>query len=269
MPPPIYYREYPAGPLLAGAVECFWTSVVCTASRTLAVHRVLPDNGMDLLFDFTAATGGRSSVIGTMTRSLEVTTTGPVDLLGVRFRPGGLARLLVLNAAELTDTSADLAHFWGGWAEEIWHRLGEAAPANRIPMLREMLAARISRRGDLFVEHCIARIEATHGTVRIRDLERSTGLGGRQLERKFSHQVGISPKVFARIVRFRSVIAAAESADRPDWATLAAELGFADQPHLVREFKAFAGATPTDYFESPGDQSRDVGFLQDACTDSG
>src|SRR5688572_6926670 len=81
-----HYREFPAGSLFAGLVECFWTSTVPTPPRTSSCHRVLPDGCMDLLFDFTTAGSRRSSVIGTMTRPLTVTTTGSVDLLGVRFR---------------------------------------------------------------------------------------------------------------------------------------------------------------------------------------
>jgi len=68
---------------------------------------------MDLLFDFMAVGSGRASVIGTMTRPITGTTTGSVDLFGVRFHPGGLSGLLTLNAAELTDARVDLANFWG------------------------------------------------------------------------------------------------------------------------------------------------------------
>jgi len=209
---------------------------------------------MDLLFDFTAAGGGRASIIGTMTRPLIFTTTGPVDLLGVRFRPGGLSGFLTLNAAELTDDQMDLTNSWGHLAEEIWHRLGETTPADRIRLLQEVLGARANGRinTDPFIRHCVTRIEAARGDLRISNLEKSTGLSARQLERKFARHLGISPKTFARVVRFKSVMAAAAHPDPPDWVTLAGDSGFADQPHLVREFKAFSGLTPADYFGATG-----------------
>src|SRR5687768_17728539 len=97
-----HYREFPPEPLLAGFVECFWTSTVRAAPRTSSFYRVLPDGCMDLLFDFSAVGRARASVIGTMTRPLTVITTGPVDLLGVRFRPGGLSVFLTLDATEVT-----------------------------------------------------------------------------------------------------------------------------------------------------------------------
>ena len=244
-----HYREFPPEPLLAGLVECFWTSTVRTAARTPSFHRVLPDGCMDLLFDFSAVSGWRASVIGTMTRPLTVRTTGPVDLLGVRFRPGGLSVFLTLDAAEVTDARMDLTDFWGESARETWQRLGEATAANRIWLLQEVLGKRANGRiqSDPFVQHCVTRIEAARGGLRIGDLEKSTGLSTRQLERKFARHLGISPKTFSRVIRFRGVAAAAAHPAPPDWATLAGDFGFADQPHLVREFKAFSGLTPAAY----------------------
>jgi AraC-like DNA-binding protein len=209
---------------------------------------------MDLLFDFMSVGSQRASVIGTMTRPLTVTTTGPVDLLGVRFRPGGLSAFLTLDAAELTDAQVDLTNFWGHLAEEIWRRLSEATPAGRVWLLHEMLNARANGRiqTDPFILHCVTRIEAARGDLRIGELEKSTGLSARQLERKFARHLGISPKTFARVVRFRALAAAATKPD-PNWVTLAGDFGFADQPHLAREFKAFAGLTPTDYLDATSD----------------
>ena len=228
-----HYCEFPPGPILAALVECFWTSTVPTAPRTSSFHRVLPDGCMDLLFDFMTVGGRRASVI-------------------VRFRPGGLSAFLTLDAAELTDAQVDLKNFWGHLAEEAWHRLGEATAANRIWLLREMLGTRANGRNqtDPFIHHCVTRIEAVRGGLRISDLEKSTGLSTRQLERKFARYLGISPKIFARVVRFRGVAVAAGNPDPPDWVTLAGDFGFADQPHLAREFKAFSGLTPTDYLDA-------------------
>ena len=207
---------------------------------------------MDLLFDFTTVGSRRTSVIGTMTRSLTVSTNGPVDLLGVRFRPGGLSAFLTLDAAELTDTQADLTNFWGQLAEQVWHRLGEAIVTDRIWLLREVLGARANGRIqiDPFVHHCVTRIESVRGGFRIGDLEKSTGLSTRQIERKFARDLGISPKIFARVIRFRRVVAAVANRASPHWATLAVDFGFADQPHLAREFKAFSGLTPADYLDT-------------------
>jgi AraC-like DNA-binding protein len=200
-----------------------------------------------------------------MSRPLIFTTTGPGALLGVRFRPGGLSGFFALEAAELTDARVDLTNFWGQLAQEVWHRLDEANPEDRVWILQEVLGARANGRfhTDPFIRHCVARIEAARGGLQIRDLQTSTGLSVRQLERKFARHLGISPKTFARVVRFKGVMAAADRPDPPDWVRLAGDFGFADQPHLVREFKAFSGLTPADYRNAANAQPEDVGFLQD------
>lgn len=261
MPPPPNYQEFFPGSRLAETVECFWTSTAASAGEAGVGHRVLPDGCMDVLFDFNGPNS--AAVIGTMTQALLVRSSGAVDLLGVRFRPGGPAAFLSCDAAELVNGRADLTAFWGALATELWEQLAESPPKERLRRLRAFLEARVTGGGDPFVRHCVQRIQATRGELRLPEIERSTGLTLRQIERKFSRQLGISPKLFARVVRFGAVMDAAERSLAPDWGRIAAEFGFADQPHLVREFKAFTGLTPTSFQAEAQAAREDVGFVQD------
>jgi AraC-like DNA-binding protein len=76
-----------------------------------------------------------------------------------------------------------------------------------------------------------------------------TGWGPRQLERQFRDSVGFGPKTLCRLARFHRVVRAVESAGggTPGWARLALQNGYADQSHLAREFREFAGTTLTSY----------------------
>jgi len=93
----------------------------------------------------------------------------------------------------------------------------------------------------------VEAIECARGEIRISELEASAGMSARQLERKFKRDIGVSPKTFARIERFKAVVSSIEHHRQPDWAGVAAEFGYSDQPHLVREFKSFAGCTPQQF----------------------
>ena len=107
-----------------------------------------------------------------------------------------------------------------------------------------------------------------------------TGLSARQFERRFGAQVGLSPKAFLRVVRFQEVLRAVGAGSTTDWARLAVELGFYDQPHFVNDFKAFTGYTPTDWNVQDDSLTAffsvkrrhdtplpsDVAFFQDAAT---
>jgi AraC-like DNA-binding protein len=245
---PSSYCEYHPGNILSSFIECFWTSTEHGYPNSPRLHRVLPDGCMDLLFDFVADDNPRVSFVGTMTRPLTFTTTGAVDLLGVRFRPGCFPIFFALDAAELTDVRTDVMNYSHRFAREVWLRLVEAVPEDRCAVLQEVLLSRWSAAGiDPFVQHCVARIEASRGALRIAELERSTGVSGRHIERKFARHLGISPKTFARVVRFKNVAALAANPVPLDWVGVAGDLGFADQPHLVREIKAFSGLTPTEF----------------------
>jgi AraC-like DNA-binding protein len=63
----------------------------------------------------------------------------------------------------------------------------------------------------------------------------------------FTAEVGLTPKLFGRVQRFQHAITSSRSAAKVDWAQLAVECGYFDQPHLIHEFVAFSGVTPADY----------------------
>ena len=251
---PAGYREYAPGVALAAAVECFWSSRA-PASAPPRSHLVLPDGCMDIIFDFRPEACEPVTVIGTMSRALPIESPGATDLFAIRFRAGGLPALLGLDAAELRDASADLGAFDGPMARELWQRLVEAPEAARPSILARTL---VPPAVDPLVAHCTARIQAARGKLAIASLERETGANGRRIERSFARWVGVGPKTYARVVRFRALVAAAQ-AGQGSWADLAARFGYADQPHMVREFRAFAGVTPTEYCGG----SPAVGFVQD------
>ncbi len=96
------------------------------------------------------------------------------------------------------------------------------------------------------------------GGVAVSAVAAAIGVGERRLSRAFDRWVGLSPKAFARVMRFRQVARAIQRGEPPSWAGLAFETGYADQPHLIREFRALSGVTPAQYAAEYGR----VRFLQ-------
>jgi AraC-like DNA-binding protein len=210
---------------------------------------------MDILFDFRAEERARVTVVGMMSRALVVERRGASELFGIRFRAGALPALLRSDAAQLKDRSADLGCFTGKAAGAIWERLANASAEARPALARQLLGEVPI---DPLVAHCTQLIAASRGAVKVSDLAASTGVAARTIERAFSQHVGLGPKAYARVVRFRCLLEAAGDG-APDWADLAVAAGYSDQPHMVREFRSFAGISPTEYFGQPDP----VGFLQD------
>jgi AraC-like DNA-binding protein len=214
-------------------------------------HRVLPDCCADIIFDFTGARGRSPAyVVGTMTRPICFSTSGTVDMLGIRFKAGAARSFLQVPISECTDLAADLECFWGRAGNDLLDRMAQVSDTQaRIAILENHMLANFgwAMGLDPYVQYCVKAIESGHGLVSVSLLEKSTGLGTRQIERKFIRDIGIGPKAFSRIVRFLSVIRQAKTADRPDWSSVALLHGYSDQSHLVREFKEFSGVTPSAF----------------------
>jgi transcriptional regulator GlxA family with amidase domain len=94
------------------------------------------------------------------------------------------------------------------------------------------------------VDWAVGQILSSQGTAAVSDLCAGLGLSGRHLTRRFEEQVGTGPKLLSRIVRFQRALRMSADARAP-WALIAAECGYFDQAHLVRDFREFSGRTPT------------------------
>jgi AraC-like DNA-binding protein len=238
------YREHRPSEPLRTHVECYWT--LTAPSGDAGPQRVLPDGCMDIIFDLSGASG---MVVGTMTRALVTTLDGRAELFGVRFRPGAAPLLIRQPASESTDASLDLRAVWGRSTDEIADRIASAPSlSSRIALVERELSRRLAAAdaGNAVARHAIALLVASRGELRVDELSSKVGLGARQLERSFDALVGVGPKTFARIVRFRAVVdAILGAASSPRWADLAARFGFYDQAHLIREFHSLAGLAPT------------------------
>ncbi|MFL6248769.1 MAG: DUF6597 domain-containing transcriptional factor [Thermoanaerobaculia bacterium] len=221
------YLERQPSPALAPWVECFWTR---TESAPSGEHRILPDGCADLVFDLT---DGESAVVGTMTRPLILPPGGASSMIGVRFNPGRAAAFLRMPLAEITDARVPLRVIWKDWSDR----------AVDIAMLETELLRRLDPERDRRVDAAVARIVAAGGNVRIDPLAREIGISRQHLARQFLHHVGVSPKTFARVMRFRRLTQSLD-ARREGWADVALDHGFYDQSHLIAEFRELAGATP-------------------------
>ena len=217
------YVELTPSVALRPWVECFWTS---SDDGPSGEHRVLPDGCADLVFDLNA---GEGAAVGTMTRPLVLPLSGSYEFVGVRFRPGRAAAFLRMPLAEITDARVPLRDIWKDWRDGDF----------RVARLESELLRRLDPDRDRRVDDAVARIVASGGTLRIESLAREIGISRQHLARQFLHHVGVSPKTFARVMRFRRVLHASG-----DWADVALANGFYDQSHLIAEFRELAGTTP-------------------------
>ncbi|GAA5136332.1 helix-turn-helix domain-containing protein [Pseudonocardia adelaidensis] len=170
----------------------------------------------------------------------------------VEVRLGPLAGYTLLGVPlnALRGRTVDLRDLLGADARPLAERLREARTwPRRFEILDELLLARLDGgpRPSPEVVRVLQLIAATGGAARIGRLAREVGWSHKHLITRFTQQVGLTPKAAARLARFDRVLRRLERPGAPGWERIAAEAGYADQSHLVREFRAFTGGTPTAY----------------------
>jgi AraC-like DNA-binding protein len=151
----------------------------------------------------------------------------------------------------LTDRIVPLEDLWGKRALHLLDRLAAARTFQECAAI--LTPPRVE---PLPVERVIAWIDQRHGCVTMDQVARECGISPRQLRRTFLEQTGLSPKFLARVLRFRHAVAQAPRAGG-DFAGLALDCGYYDQAHLIRDFREFAGRTPTAYAAGRFLQSED------------
>jgi AraC-like DNA-binding protein len=171
-----------------------------------------------------------------------------VDVIAIRFRPGGAAVLLPGPLVEYRENVLSRETCGIGFGFDAIDALAALSDAERVRLLeRELLARTATFRVDAAVRHARRRIAETSGAVRVEILASETGLTIRQLQRRFDTVVGLTPKALARVVRLQRAIALARDG-RATLARIAAAAGYADQAHFNRQFREIAGVTPTEFF---------------------
>ena len=179
-------------------------------------------------------------------------------------------RLLGLPMNRLSGDTVDLVEVLGADGRRLAEQLRDTPSwRQRFALMDRFLLERLERgpRPSPEVGWAWRRLVATGGAVPIGQLAREVGWSHKHLLTKFRQQVGLRPKTAARLIRFDGVWRSLDGRRPLDWGRVAAEVGYADQAHLVREFRQFTGTTPTAFaaWTAPpgGDGEREVNSVHD------
>lgn len=181
----------------------------------------------------------------------DVAATGRSRCMQANFTPPGAYRFFGLSLRELAGRVIPLEDILGAEARLLAERLHDTPGwGARFDLLDGFIRDRMARSAGTGPEVLWAwqRLVASGGTAPVSSLSSELGWSRKHLAARFSVEIGETPKTTARILRFvrvRREIAGA--GNHPEWARLAADCGFADQAHLIREFQAMAGVTPVQY----------------------
>jgi AraC-like DNA-binding protein len=241
---------------LAGIVKEYWE-----VKGRLSPFReaLLPNGFVEIMFNlgpphrvFDGSGSGlweRSWFSGLQERSIFIESLEGTHLVSIRLHPLTATRILGFAAPNTANSIVDLETLIGTNARELRDRLLAAdSPSVRFVILEDFLRAR-SNAIDVpaFVREAVARIEFTHGSLRVADLHQELDVSRKHLAVSFTRYIGISAKAYAQIARFLWTLDQLRNSMVVEWSRLAAEAGYSDQSHLVRDFRRVGAASPTEY----------------------
>ena len=248
------YTEFHPGAPLSRFVECIWTLISPTPPIEPQVERILPDGCVELILNFgsrfTQHTDSdkklqpRNFLVGQMTGPILISPAHDVDLLGIRFHPGGAFPFLRVPMSEITDQIVELGCLSSTLEAQLLSScLDVTTPMARVAAVGSSLVKNLPATHDSNLMTMAEIVVNSGGVVSVDRLANDAGISCRQLERRFLNGVGLGPKLLSRILRFQQVFRAVERADN-SWAEVALECGYYDQAHLIRDFNKFARQTP-------------------------
>ncbi|MEN0653144.1 MULTISPECIES: AraC family transcriptional regulator [Hyphobacterium] len=177
--------------------------------------------------------------------------TGPFDgaSVGARLYAGGAAALFGLPGSELRGRALALDDILpAARVDRLLDRVARnTSPAGRIGIVTAFLRGLGALRSDAVIDWTVAMIREGRGGLPVSHIADAAGLSRRVLSRRFHERTGMGPKRYGRLVKFFSAVEMIKPARTVDWAGVAADAGYYDQAHMIRDFREFAGCTPAHF----------------------
>jgi AraC-like DNA-binding protein len=187
-----------------------------------------------------------ASLGGARTHHYAIDTREQRDIVGATFTPGGARPFFIEPADVLARDQTPLEALWGRTGATLRARL--QGTRNAAERLRTLAAVLLERRVRPLERH--TGVDFALAQLRDRpvgDVVESLGMSAPRFIKLFAEHVGLTPKKFARVQRFQRATAALDSGARHGFIDLALSCGYFDQAHFIRDFREFAGVTPSDY----------------------
>jgi AraC-like DNA-binding protein len=197
---------------------------------------------------------------GLDTKPTEGVMGGTFSHFGVSFYPHALNAFFQIDADKLIDETPDIRLICNS---DIYRKLEQAGShLARVQIVSRYLYDKIyyGKTKDPLINYIIQRNEI-HETMNVYELIHKYKISERQLERKFKTAIGIAPKKLQRIVRFEKSLSLLGDAEYSQLTAIAHSLNYTDQPHFIKDFKAFSGMTPYEFVKDPNFGSESSSFI--------
>jgi len=231
------YFELTPTKWLTQYVDACWIAENSSSNATQTT--ILPDGCVDIIVSFDN-NASRQFVVGCMSVS-DISNLEPFQkMFGIRFKPGYAAAFLGVALKEITDKTVSLNNIRNVSFNEFTPELLKSEPLLITSLVEKKLRPLlIEKKIDKIVCSTANFIKNTNGLKQLDELADMAGISRRHLERKFLDCVGITPKLFSRIIRFRRVDKMLKTISNGSPLAIALKCGYYDQAHFCKEYKEF------------------------------
>lgn len=255
------YQEYISSAELQPFLKCFW-SLEAEASAVAEKQRIVPDGCMEMIFhygnlyrqylpDGSFIIQPRCFVFGQITSPLEIEPTGVSGIIAARFHPDGFAPFASLSINEMQNKAVPLKIIFGEEAAGLESIvLSGYNSEQRIQHIESFLINKLGtpEAADRIAKTSVEFLLNHNGQISVDELAEKLYINRRQLERKFSSVIGLSPKQLSKVIRLQTTLKMLQQKQFTSLTSLAYENGYYDQAHFIKDFKEFTGVSPKEFY---------------------
>src|SRR6218665_518115 len=255
------YKTYVPQPALAAYIKCYWT-LNAPAEIHPEKQRIVPDGCMEMIFhygdryrqyleDGTFVIQPQCFVFGQVTKPLEIEPAGQTGIFAVRFQPDGFTAFATLPASDMENRAVPLPELFGTEAQLLETQvLNAVATEDQIRIVETFLLDRLitPESVDTIIRSGVEVLLQLNGQLSVDELSDAMNINRRQLERKFSAVIGLSPKQLSKIIRLQAALKMLAGHEYVSLTAIAHAAGYYDQAHFIRDFREFTGMSPKKFY---------------------
>jgi AraC-like DNA-binding protein len=274
------YREFEPCVALRPYIRSFFSFVPSTARAHNPRRRVLvdisfgasdsfstplfADGQVSLVFQFERSCGldgvwrgvsAQAAVIGPMSAAVGPPDPARAETIGIYFVGGRASSFVLAPESHLTDCIVSLDDLWGRKADDLAAELGEEGEEQRVDVLERVLLRRLAhaqaRSSSIDAVGLASWVTSERGLLTVEQMADAAGVSRQTLTRAFRETLGVTPKLYCMLARFQAGLVHAGRGPNVDWARVSGDLGYADQSHLIVDFRRFSSLTPHELASRP------------------
>jgi len=255
------YQTHNPNPNLTAFIKCYWTLEGPAETQPIR-QRIVPDGCMELIFhhgdhfkqyldDGATLIQPKCFVFGQITKPLEIEPTGTTGIFAVRFHPEGFTPFASLPVSKMGNRAVPLEELFDKEGLELEKAvLSQATTEGRIRLVEKFLLEKLvtPESIDRVAKSSVEVMLSLNGQLSVKELSEQLNISKRQLERKFSSVIGLSPKQLSKIIRLQVTLKMLANHQFTSLTSVAYEGDYYDQAHFIKDFKEFTGLSPKKFY---------------------